>query len=374
MADSETIKRYLGYLNDELNSAAIYSRLAEAEKDERLSGIYRRLSETELSHAATWEAKLREAGVEPPEFKLSWRSRAVIWVATHFGIETVLQTLVSGEDSATGGYGQEAGAGEMAASEKSHARLLKQIGGTSRAGVEGAALARLEGRHRATGGNALRAAVLGASDGLVSNFNLVMGVAGAQLAGSTILLTGFAGLLAGAISMALGEYISVQSSRELYQKQIATEAEEIESAPEEEMEELVLIYQARGLEESAARLLATGIMGSKESAMETLARDELGIDPSELGGSAWEAAITSFMLFAVGAIVPVIPYLFVDGLVAVTLSAGLSTVGLFLIGAAITLFTARSVWYSGWRQVAFGLVAAAATYSIGRLIGVAVTG
>jgi VIT1/CCC1 family predicted Fe2+/Mn2+ transporter len=368
------IKRYLAYLEDERNSAAIYASLADLEKDERLAGIYRRLAETEQAHAESWEEKLREAGVEPPKFKLNWRARTLIWLASRLGINAVLPTLVAGENNATDGYSQEPGVEDMSSTERSHARLLRQIGITSRTGVEGGILAQIEGRHRATGGNALRAAVLGASDGLVSNFNLVMGVAGAQLAAGTILLTGFAGLLAGAISMALGEYISVQSSRELYQKQIATEAEEIEKAPDEEKEELVLIYQARGLDDKSARLLAESLMSNKESALATLARDELGVNPEELGGSAWEAAITSFLLFAVGAIVPVIPYLFMEGMPAAAVSAGMSTLGLFLIGAAITLFTGKPVWYSGLRQVAFGLAAAAATFSIGRLIGVTVTG
>ncbi|MRR58349.1 MAG: rubrerythrin family protein, partial [Deltaproteobacteria bacterium] len=189
-----------------------------------------------------------------------------------------------------------------------------------------------------------------------------------------ILLTGMAGLLAGAISMALGEWISVQSSRELYQEQIGRERDEIASEPEEEVEELVLIYRARGLSEPQARALAERLMGDSATALETLARDELGIDPDELGGSAWEAAITSFLLFAAGAILPVIPYFFLSGTLALVASAGLSTVGLFLIGAAITLFTGRPVLYSGTRQVLFGLAAAAVTFSVGRLIGVTIAG
>jgi VIT1/CCC1 family predicted Fe2+/Mn2+ transporter len=176
--------------------------------------------------------------------------------------------------------------------------------------------------------------------------------------------------VAGAISMALGEWISVQSSRELYQKQIDTEWEEIASAPEEEMEELALIYQARGLDEEPARQLARRIFTDPANALEALVGDELGIDPEELGGSAWEAAITSFLLFAVGAILPVIPYAFVEGAAAVAASAVLSAAGLFAIEAAIMLFTGRPVWHSGTRQVLFGLAAALVTFLIGRVIGV----
>jgi VIT1/CCC1 family predicted Fe2+/Mn2+ transporter len=201
-----------------------------------------------------------------------------------------------------------------------------------------------------------------------------MGVAGAQVANSTIVLTGVAGLLAGAISMALGEWVSVQSSRELYQKQIKTEMEEIAANPEEEAEELALIYQARGLEENAARQLAQQMMSSEESAIAALSRDELGIDPAELGGSAWEAAIASFLLFAIGAIIPLFPFFFVSGGTAIVISAIFSAIGLFGIGAAITLFTGRSVLFSGTRQMLFGLAAAAVTFFIGRLIGVSVAG
>jgi VIT1/CCC1 family predicted Fe2+/Mn2+ transporter len=278
------------------------------------------------------------------------------------------------EDQGTQGYSQLAGGAAMAATEQSHARLLKVIGQASRGGMEGGALAQLEGRHRSAGGNALRAAVLGANDGLVSNFSLVMGVAGAAVSNSTILLTGVAGLLAGAISMALGEWISVQSSRELYEKQIRTEKAEILASPEEEAEELALIYQSRGLDEATAHQVAQRIMSNNDTAIEALARDELGIDPGDLGGSAWEAALTSFFLFAIGAIIPVIPYMFLSGTQAIVLSALFSAVGLFAIGSAITLFTGRSVLSSGLRQMLFGLTAAAITYLIGRLIGVQVGG
>jgi VIT1/CCC1 family predicted Fe2+/Mn2+ transporter len=241
-----------------------------------------------------------------------------------------------------------------------------------RGGIEGGVLMQLEGRHRSTGGNALRAAVMGANDGLVSNLSLVMGVAGATLAGSGVLIAGIAGLLAGSISMALGEWLSVQSSRELYENQLRTEAEEIESAPEEEAEELALIYEARGIPAQSARALASQIMTNKETALDTLAREELSIDPAELGGSAWEAAITSFVLFALGAIIPVSPFIFTGGMSAVFISIGLSALGLFGLGAAITLFTGRPVWKSGLRMVVFGLLAAAVTFGIGRLIGVSI--
>jgi VIT1/CCC1 family predicted Fe2+/Mn2+ transporter len=174
--------------------------------------------------------------------------------------------------------------------------------------------------------------------------------------------------------MALGEWISVQSSRELYTRQIAVEASEIEQVPEEEEEELALIYQAKGLPEAQARATASRIMSDHATALDTLSREELGIDPQELGGSAWEAAISSFVLFAIGAIIPVAPFIFLSGLAAVVTSAALSALGLFGIGAAITLLTGRSVLFSGARQVAIGIAAAAITYVLGTLLGVAIGG
>jgi VIT1/CCC1 family predicted Fe2+/Mn2+ transporter len=174
--------------------------------------------------------------------------------------------------------------------------------------------------------------------------------------------------------MAMGEWLSVQSSRELYERQIAIEASEIEAVPEEEYEELALIYEAKGLSPEAARKVAAEVMADAAHALDTLAREELGINPQELGGSAWEAASVSFLLFAAGACVPVAPFIFLTGMPALIASLLMSTVALFLVGAAITLLTGRSVYYSGLRQLLFGLVAGGVTYGIGRLFGVALAG
>jgi len=371
---AEDLRRYLENLNDELNSRTLYLALAESETHPKIADVYRRLAATEQAHADAWAERIRSAGGTVPAFRPSWQTRTLIWIARRFGIPTILPTLSSIESSASRGYGLHADSKDMAPQENSHARILRHMGQTAGGGVEGGVLARFEGRHRSAGGNALRAAVLGASDGLISNFNLVMGVAGAQLSSGAILLTGVAGLLAGAISMALGEWISVQSSRELYTRQLQTEKEEIETMPEEEVEELSLIYQARGLAPEEAHLLASRIMSSPETALDTLAREELGINPEDLGGSAWEAALTSFLLFAVGAILPVIPFIFFVGSTAIIMSAAFSAAGLFLTGAAITLFTGRPVWYSGLRQVLFGFAAAAVTFTIGHLLGVSIAG
>jgi VIT1/CCC1 family predicted Fe2+/Mn2+ transporter len=370
--NEEDIARYMANWQDEVDSAALYRAVAGAESNAQLAGVYQKLAAAEERHAAFWEGKLRAAGRPVPPRKIGWRTRVLGGLAKRFGPQFVLPTINQMEQADVSSYDSQSEAAHthLPADERSHARLLRTISG----GLEGSAVAQLEGRHRATSGNALRAAVLGANDGLLSNFSLVMGVAGAQLTGQAILITGLAGLLAGAGSMAMGEWISVQSSRELYTRQIRVEAAEIEEVPDEEEEELALIYQAKGLPEAQARAMAARIMADPATALDTLSREELGIDPQELGGSAYEAAITSFVLFAIGAIVPVAPFIFLSGWQAVVVSAVLSALALFGIGAAITLMTGRSVLFSGLRLVAIGIAAAALTYGLGTLLGVAIGG
>ena len=365
--------RYLANIRAEIDSAALYDALADLESAAGLADVYRRLAATERTHAAAWEARIAQAGGTVPPRRPSLRARTLIFLARRFGPAFVLPTLVEAEARDAGGYDHqpESAGTAMPGDERSHGRVLRAIRDTG-GGMEGSALARLEGRHRAVGGNALRAAVLGANDGLVSNLSLVMGVAGAQLPGRGVLVTGLAGLLAGACAMALGEWLSVQSSRELYQRQIAIEREELESAPEEEAAELALIYQAKGIAAEQARALAERVIASPESALDTLAREELAIDPEQLGGSAWEAAITSFMLFALGAIFPVSAFIFLAGTPAVIVSLGVSGLALFGVGAATTLMTGRGVLFSGTRMLVFGLAAAAVVFGLGRLIGASI--
>lgn len=374
---TDTVARYRANWQDEIESAALYAAIAAAEPQPGLAAVYRKLAAVESEHAQFWEDQLALAGTPIPPRRLGWRTRILIWLAQRFGPAFVLPTVGGLErmDSRAYAAQPESRATALPGQERAHARVLQTILTGTPGGLAGPALAQLEGRHRASSGNALRAAVLGASDGLLSNFSLVMGVAGADsTGGSGVLVAGLAGLLAGAFSMALGEWISVQSSRELYERQIAIERDELAQNPAEEQEELALIYQAKGLPEDQAHDLAARLMADRPNALDTLAREELGVDPDELGGSAWEAAISSFLLFAVGAVVPVLPFFFLSGLAAVGLSVALSTLGLFGIGAAITLLTGRSIWYSGMRQVLVGLAAAAITFGIGRLIGISLGG
>ena len=376
MREDNKVAQYLANWQDERNSAALYRAISEVERNPQLKIVYQRLGEAEERHSGFWEAKLRAARRPLPPFRLNWRTRTLIFLARRFGPAFVLPNIEPLEqiDSHKYNLQPEAQAGGLPQQEQSHARLLRAITSGSRAGLAGGQIAQLEGRHRAIGGNALRAAVLGANDGLLSNFSLVMGVAGAALSGKAVLVTGVAGLLAGGCSMALGEWLSVQSTRELYERQIRVENEEILEVPKEEAEELALIYQAKGLPEDEARSLAGRLIADEATALDTLAREELGINPEELGGSAWAAAGASFCLFALGASIPVAPFFFLSGGRGVAASAALAALALFGVGAGITLLTGRGALYSGLRQVLFGLLAAGITFALGRIIGTSLGG
>lgn len=377
MPKLKEINRYRLNLQKEIDGATLYYALAEIESKTELAGVYRRLAASEEKHASVWEKRLKELGVKMLPSHPSWRAHTMRFLARRFGIKFVLPTISGNETADSSAYNSQPEANtdavNMSADEKSHARLIAAAAGRL-GGLMGSEVAQMEGRHRATGGNALRAAVLGANDGLVSILSLTMGAAGANLPGHGVLITGIAGLLAGASSMALGEWLSVQSSRELYQNQINIEAEEIEHAPLEEQEELALIYQSKGLPQDRARELAAHMMADKTHILDTLSREELGIDPKELGGSPWVAAITSFFLFSAGAIFPLFPYFFIQGSAATVSSLGLGGLALFLTGAAITLMTGKNVWVSGIRQVFIGLLAALLVFGVGKLIGVSVGG
>ena len=369
-ASRADIVRWRRNLQGEVDGIYVYRAMATNAGDARLATIYSSLADSEERHAAHWRGYLERAS-ENAGASPSWRARWMAFIARRFGASLVAPTMASEERQTQAMYDDqpEAAGTSLAADERSHARLLHTVTG----GLSGATLARFEGRHRQIGGNALRAAVLGANDGLVSNFSLVMGVAGASATREPVLIAGIAGLLAGSLSMALGEWLSVKSSRELYENQIAVEREELEAFPEEEEEELRLIYEAKGLDPDAAERLAKRIMsGDRQVAVDTMAREELGIDPDELGGSEWVAAGTSFVLFGAGALVPLLPFLIGSGVGAIVAATVMSGIALFGLGAAITLLTGRDALRSGLRQLAFGLVAAAITFGIGSVLGTAV--
>ena len=370
---TEDLQRYRANWQEEIDSAARYRAMADAEKEPGRAQVYRELAGMEERHAGFWEQRLTDAGAAPGPRRLSARARVLIWLARRFGPEAILATVASDEHAGRTGYDTqpEAQGTGMRSQERMHARLLGSLAVTGK-GASGSELARLEGRHRTTGGNALRAAVLGANDGLSSNLSLVMGVAGAAPDHRAVLLAGIAGLVAGAASMALGEWVSVRSAREAAERELDMERTEIELEPEDEREELELLYRAKGLDPAEARTLSTELMARPGAALDVLAREELGLDPEELGGSPLTAAATSFLLFAAGAVVPVLPFFLLRATTAMIASVVLSGCALFAIGAAITLFTGRSVLRTGARQLLLGLGAAAATFAIGRLVRTAV--
>ncbi|MFN8593396.1 MAG: VIT1/CCC1 transporter family protein [Thermomicrobiales bacterium] len=363
-------------LQAEIDGVAMYRALAAMEEEPALAQVYERMAETEARHAEYWRKQLTASGQTNLPTNPGWRTNVLIALGHRFGPQFILPTIVGREQVDSKKYlaHPEPAATGMSADESMHARLFRAISSPTGAGLRGPAVAQLEGRHRAGGGNALRAAVLGANDGLVSNMSLVMGVAGADLAGRSILITGLAGLLAGSLSMALGEWLSVQSARELYSHQIGIERKELQVHPEEEAQELALIYQAKGLSAEQATELGRKIVENEQTALDTLAREELGIDPEELGGSAWTAALTSFVLFSIGAIIPVIPYIITEGQRAAIASIVMSLIGLFILGAGITVITGMNAFRSGIRMVLFGLGAAAVTFVVGRLLNVSMSG
>jgi vacuolar iron transporter family protein len=386
------VERSLENLKLERDAIVLYDALAAIEKQPRRAEAFRRIAGNERRHADIWATKLRELGADvPPADGPRARVRFIILVARILGTKSVadlVKALEGDEEAAYGAQDSSPEAAAIAADEREHAVIWERlktggdalaVGEPGRDGVAIAAAARSasdvtsrESWHRAGGrSGTLRAIIFGVSDGLVSNLSLVMGVAGAASDNASfILLAGIAGLLAGAFSMAAGEYISMQSQRELFERQIALERSEMELMPAEEQAELAATYRAKGFTAREADEIAERIFQDPETALDVLIREELGLDPDELG-SPWRAAFGSFVAFAIGAAIPVVPYLIGGGTAALAISLGLSLVALFGVGAAVSLLTGRSAIFSGIRQLGIGLGAALITYTIGSLIGVA---
>jgi vacuolar iron transporter family protein len=371
---TDEIKRYQDNLRDELEGTSLYTAIAAAEPDPVRKDLFLQLAQAEAKHAQLWREKLVTAGIEEQPYVPSFRTRLLGKLAQRFGPAFVMPTMAAAEFSDRNKYASQADAQSIAAEERGHAAVVQEIARTSARGtVTGADIAGAEPWHRGASGNNLRAAVLGASDGLVSNFCLIMGIAGAGADSKIILLTGFAGLIAGACSMALGEWLSVTNARELASTQISKEAEELEQTPQAEQHELALIYQAKGLPKPDAERIAAELMRDKQAALDTLTREELGIDPTELGGNPVSAAGTSFALFSLGAIFPIVPFVWMHGAAAIAVSIAASAAALCSIGMLTSLFNGRSPWFSAARQALFGCAAATVTYGVGAALGVSLS-
>jgi VIT1/CCC1 family predicted Fe2+/Mn2+ transporter len=331
----------------ERESAWLYRVVADAEPDPRHQQLFRALAASAEEQANHWAQ-----AASPGDFRPQARAKIVAWLVRRLGPRALKPVLAAMKLRGLSVYG-------AAPAVDGHLMpvTVQDVGQ----------------RHRSvTGGNNLRAAVFGVNDGLVSNVSLILGVAGAGATGQTILTSGLAGLLAGSLSMASGEYVSVRSQREMYEYQIGLERDELEEYPAEEAEELALIYQARGVELEQARSIAARLMANPEHALNTLAREELGLNPDDLA-SPWAAAAFSFCAFGSGALLPLLPYLLhtASGQ-ALRWSIGLTMTALFGVGMALSLFNGRSAVRGGLRMLLIGAAAAACTWAVGRAVGAAV--
>jgi VIT1/CCC1 family predicted Fe2+/Mn2+ transporter len=336
---------------EEQRSAYLYRACAEAEAGTTRAELFSRLAGEAEAQAAIWRAQLTASGKPAPQpFVPDLRTRLVARLVRAFGPRRLRAVLA-------------------AMKVRGMAIYTRREPGGHTAPVAGG----MEHRHRGLGGGGnLRAAVFGINDGLVSNASLIFGVAGASADPYVVLLTGVAGLTAGAFAMATGEFVSVRSQRELFEYQIGLEREELKEYPDAEAQELALIYRAKGLSGGEAQRMAKKLVSDPEHALDTLAREELGLNPDELG-SPWGAAISSLLSFAVGAAIPLLPFVFGTGAKALLIAGALTAVALFAVGATLSLFTGRAAVASGARMLLLGGLAAAVTFGVGRIFGVSIS-
>lgn len=336
---------------EERQSAWLYRRIANHETDPAKKQMFDALSAAAERQAVFWSGELAKSGRPTPAFAPSRRAHLVAWLVDRLGPSAMRQALAAIKVRGVSVYQPE---------------LMTNSGHDSPSTVQD-----VGGRHHGVSGGNLRAAVFGANDGLVSNASLIMGVAAAAGGDSqSVLISGVAGWLAGALSMAAGEYVSVRSQRDLYEYQIALERQELALYPEQEAEELALIYQARGMETGAARSLAHQLTSDPVQALAVLAREELGLNPDDLG-SPIGAAVTSFGSFSLGAVIPLLPFLFATGDSALMWVLVLTALALAGVGGAISLFTGRGAITGALRMLLIGGGAGALSYALGALLGVA---
>jgi VIT1/CCC1 family predicted Fe2+/Mn2+ transporter len=331
---------------EEKQSAWLYRVVAECERGTPREALFKELAQAAEEQAGIWLDAISQKGSPPPApFRPDLRARVVARLTRTFKPRAMRSVLAAMKVRGMALYTHAAPHGMPVTRD--------DIGKRHQSGAAG---------------NALRAGVFGVNDGLVSNAALIYGVAGAGSEPSVIVLTGVAGLLAGAFSMAAGEYVSVRAQREMFEYQIGLERDELDKYPDEEAAELALIYAAKGMDATEARRLADTLMQDPTRALDTLAREELGLNPDELG-SPWVAALSSFSAFTAGAALPLLPFLFGLG-DALALSVALTALGLFAVGASMSLFTGRRAVFSGLRMLGIGGAAGLATYFIGAWLGV----
>jgi len=329
----------------ELGAAHLYRLIAAREDEPRKRRMFEELAKDAERQAAIWAENLGDQSAWRPDLRTRIVGFLVRWLGPARLTHALTAMKVRGMSVYTGG--------DLSLPSKHDDVGEKHKAGESK--------------------GSLRAAVFGVNDGLVSNASLILGVAGAGTDNAIILLSGVAGMLAGAFSMAAGEYVSVRSQREMYEHQIALERAELAEYPEEEAGELALVFQARGMADAEARAQAHALIADPARALETLTREELGLNPADLG-SPWGAAISSFLAFAVGSAIPLAPFVVASGAksggAALGASIAVSAAALFAVGAATSLFTGRAALAGGLRMLAIGAAAGALTFGAGRLLGV----
>ncbi len=364
---------WLQNLLDERDGTALYEGLARHEKDPSRAESFRELARAERRHADIWQRKLEKEGVALPPDRPSSRIRAIVWLARKLGSAAVVPMVLETEAGDADKYDAQGGeATAIAEEERAHTRALVGMSKGAPAGAR-EAIANRERWHRGGGrAGSIRAAIFGMNDGLVSNLSLILGVAGAGVEPRTVLVTGFAGLLAGAFSMAAGEYTSVASQRDLLSRQIALERREVEESPEEEAAELALIFKQKGLSTEQATRTAAELLKNPESAIDTLVREELGLDPGDLG-SPMGAALSSFGMFSVGALVPILPFLATSGTPAVAIASSLAFALLAGVGGLVGFLSGTGTWKSAARMAGLAALAAGVTYGVGRIFGAAIS-
>ena len=364
-AHDETSEIWLEHWQDEADAAFLYRLLADAEPESGRQDVYRRLAAVEDRHAALWRKLLSEAGIECGTPAPSRRARLLAWTARRFGPGVLTTLLLREEGREVKGYMDmyertDAGAAKdtallLARESAQHAETLGGLAGKSG-----------EPWHQTESGGFLRNVVYGFNDGLTANFGLVAGVIGAAVAPHVVLLSGVAGMVADALSMGSSGYLAAKSEQEVYEHEIAMEKEEIRLMPEVEAEELALVYEAKGVPRDAARRMATDVMKDPERALAEKVREELKI--GEQHSTPLREGWITGTATAVGAVIPVAPFMVLHGAAAMWTAFGIAMASHFAVGAARSVFTGRGVFRSGIDMFVVGLGVAAVGYVVGDVI------
>ena len=378
--DKEYIKNLTQAWRDEVLSARNYRALAERERKPERRAILEKMAEAEERHADNWAKKLRELGESPGGFSETPAEKMRRWVLLRSSTEAAVQMLEAGESQADVLYDKLMAAVdnendrklllEAQLEEKAHSRMLQEMSQPQSAHLP---QSRLESILKAekwhvTAGGWIGQAIYGVNDGLGAAFGVVSGVAGAtSVNGEFVLLSGFVAMIASALSMGSGAYLASKSEREVYQAELDRERRELEEHPEEEKEEMELFYQLKGFSASESKMMVERLAQQPEQMLKTLAHEELGLSEQTFP-NPWKSAISATISTAIGAAVPVLPFFFATGVTALVISAVVSTLAHFIVGASKVLVTGRSWLKSGIEMTVVGLGEAAVTYAIGLLI------